>query len=130
MTRNLILLFAGIFVPLTALDLVTTWVAVFHMGYVETNPYTDLSSVEGLVIPEIITLFVGIAMVALGAELQRTSLRATSRGGLKTFIDTAFGWKQFPAFLILIPMLIAVSAGGGRSQQHIANPDRIRSLHR
>ncbi len=108
MTRNLVLLFAAIFVPLTALDLVTTWVGVLHMGYVETNPYTDLSSVEGLVIPEIIALFIGMAMVALGAELKKTTLHETSQGGLKAFIETAFGWKQFPAFLILIPMLIAL----------------------
>lgn len=108
MTRNLVLLFAVTFTALTALDLVTTWVGVFHLGYTETNPYTDLSSVEGLVIPEIITLFIGMAMVALGAELGRMTLHAASRGGLKTFIENAFGWKQFPTFLVLIPMAIAV----------------------
>ena len=108
MTRNLVLLFAAIFVPLTALDLVTTWVAVINMGYVETNPYTDLSSVEGLVIPEIITLFIGMGMVALGAELRKTTLHATSREGFKTFMKTAFVRKHFPTFLILVPMVIAV----------------------
>lgn len=108
MTRNLVLLFAAIFVPLTALDLATTWVAVLHMGHVETNPYTDLSSVEGLVIPEIITLCICMAMVALGAELKKTTLHDTSRGGLKAFIETGFGWKQFPTFLVLIPMVFAV----------------------
>ncbi|MDE0056360.1 MAG: hypothetical protein OXP28_04475 [Gammaproteobacteria bacterium] len=108
MTRNLVLLFAATFTALTALDLVTTWVGVLHMGYAETNPYTDLSSVEGLVIPEIITLFIGMALVALGAELRKTTLHDTSRGGFKTFMKTAFVRKHFPTFLILAPMVFAV----------------------
>lgn len=109
MTRNLVLFFAAAFVATTAPDLATTWVAVLHMGYVETNPYTDLSSVEGLVIPEIITLFIGMAMVALGAELKKTTLAATTRKGPATFRKTMLSWKQ-SAFVLLIygPMLIAV----------------------
>ena len=109
MTRNLVLLFAATFVPLTALDLVTTWVGVVQMGYAETNPYSDLSSVEGLVIPEIITLFVGMAMVALGAHLKKTILYDASRHGFATFRKTAFLWKQFLVlFLIFFPILLAV----------------------
>ncbi len=108
MTRNLVLLFAATFTALTTLDLVTTWVGVFHMGYVETNPYTDLSSVEGLVIPEIIALFIGMGMVALGAELKKKTLHATSREGFRTFMKTAFVRKHFPAFLVLVPMVVAV----------------------
>ena len=78
------------------------------MGYVETNPYTDLSSVEGLVIPEIITLFIGMAMVALGAELKKTTLAATSQKGPATFRKTMLARNQFLFFLIYGPMLIAV----------------------
>ena len=51
MTRRLVLLFAGWFTTTTALDLISTWVGVVQMGYTEKNPYTDLSSVEGAVIP-------------------------------------------------------------------------------
>lgn len=112
MTRNLVLLFAATFVVLTALDLVTTWVSVLHMGYAETNPYSDLSSVEGAVIPEIITLLIGMAMVACGAHLKKAILYDASRRGFATFSKTALGWtswKQFfLALLILGPILIAV----------------------
>ena len=109
MTRNLVLLFAATFVPLTALDLVTTWVGAVQMGYAETNPYSDLSSVEGLVIPEIITLFIGMAMVALGAHLKKKILYDASRHGFATFRKTVFTWEHF--FLLLFtfaPILLAV----------------------
>lgn len=108
MTRNLVLLFAATFTALTALDLATTWVGVFHMGYVETNPYTDLSSVEGLVMPEIIALFIGMAMVALGAEVKKTTLSVVVQEGPATFRKTMLSWKQFLFLLIYAPMLIAV----------------------
>ena len=108
MTRRLVLLFAAWFTTTTALDLISTWVGVVRMGYVETNPYSDLSSVEGAVIPEIITLFIGMAMVALGAELLKTLLRDASREDFKTFRKTVFRWKQFPCLLICGPMLLAV----------------------
>ena len=109
MTRNLVLLFAAAFVVLTALDLVTTWVSVLRMGYAETNPYSDLSSVEGAVIPEIITLFIGMAMVACGAHLKKANLYDASRQGFTTFTKIAFSSKQFfLALLILAPILLAV----------------------
>lgn len=109
MTRNLVLLFSAIFVPLTALDLATTWVGVFRMGYAETNPYSDLSSVEGLVIPEIITLFIGMAMVACGAHLKKTILYDASRHEFATFRKIVFSWKQFLLVLLLFaPILIGL----------------------
>ena len=109
MTRNLVLLFAATFTVLTALDLATTWVAVIHMGYAETNPYTDLSSVEGLVIPEIITLFIGMAMVALGAEVKSTALAASAEEGSATFGKTMFSWKHFTFVLLIFgPILVSV----------------------
>ncbi|MDE0224375.1 MAG: hypothetical protein OXP28_04480 [Gammaproteobacteria bacterium] len=78
------------------------------MGYTEMNPYSDLSSVEGAVIPEIITLSIGMAMVALGAELKKTLFHDASRGDFNTFRRTAFVWKQFLSALVLFPMLFAV----------------------
>ena len=109
MTRNLVLLFAATFVVLTALDLVTTWVSVLHMGYAETNPYSDLGSVEGAVIPEIITLFIGMTMVACGAHLKKAILYDASLHGFATFRKTAYSGKQFFfTLLIFAPILLAV----------------------
>lgn len=109
MTRNLVLLFAATFTVLTALDLATTWVGVVHMGYVETNPYSDTSSAEGLVIPEIIMLVIGMAMVALGAELKKTALAGSAEEGYAAFGKTMFSWKHFPfVLLVFLPILIAV----------------------
>ena len=108
MTRNLVLLFAATFLATTSIDLATTWVGVFHMGRLETNPYSDLSSVEGLIIPEIIVLFLGIAMVALGAHLMKTMLLAARREGFATFRKTVFSWKRCIALLIFLPILFAL----------------------
>ena len=109
MTRNLVLLFAAIFTVLTALDLVTTWVGVFHMGYAETNPYSNLSSVEGAVIPEVILLCIGMAMVALGAQIKRTTLAASAKEGSRAFSKTMLSWRHF-SFTLLIygPILLAI----------------------
>lgn len=109
MTRNLILLFAASFTTVTALDLATTWVAVIQMGYVETNPYSDLNSVEGLVIPEIITLFAGMALVALGAHIKRTTLSAMSEEEFAIFRQDMLSIKNtLLALLIFGPIFLAV----------------------
>ena len=109
MTRNLTLLFAVSFTAMTTLDLATTWVAVIQMGYAETNPYTDLSSVEGLVIPEIIALFVGMALVALGAHIKRTTLYVMSEEGFATFRQDMLSTKNtLLALLIFGPIFLAV----------------------
>lgn len=109
MTKNLVLLFAVSFTAMTAMDLATTWVAVIQMGYAETNPYSDLTSVEGAVIPEIITLFVGMALVALGADLKRTTLSEMSEKGFETFKKAMLSMKNtLLALLIFGPIFLAV----------------------
>ncbi len=108
MTGRLVFLFAGWFTTTAALDLISTWVGVVQMGYTEKNPYSDLSSVEGAVIPEIITLSIGMAMIALGAELKKSLLHDACGQDFKTFRKTVFRWKQFLSILILLPMLIVV----------------------
>ncbi len=109
MTRNLVLLFAVSFTAVTTLDLATTWVAVIRMGYPETNPYSDLSSVEGLVIPEIITLFVGMELVALGGHLKGTTLSAMSEEGFATFRKSILSMKNtLLALLVFGPIFLAV----------------------
>ena len=84
MTRNLVLVFAGIFITTAALDIWTTWVGVVQMGYPETNPYSDTSSIRALAIPEVITLFIGMALVASGAHFARAALQTRDNG---TFAD-------------------------------------------
>lgn len=68
MTRNLSYLFVVTFVLTTTLDIWTTWVGVHQFAYTELNPFTDTSSIQAMAIPEVITLFIGIAMVAAGAH--------------------------------------------------------------
>lgn len=109
MTRNLVLVFAGIFTTTAALDIWTTWVGVVQMGYPETNPYSDTSSIQGLAIPEIITLFIGMALVALGAQLGSTTLQTSEN---ESFAD--FGKKFSNArdmvvlSLIMLPYVLAI----------------------
>ena len=109
MTRNLVLFFAATFATTTALDLSSTWVVVVQMGYPETNPYSDLSSVEGLVIPEIIALFVGMSVVALGAHFHRRTLIALSNDGYAAFSKGFLSIKNlFLSALIAFPIALSV----------------------
>ena len=107
MTRNLVLLFAAIFVLTTAFDIWTTWVGVNQLGYTELNPLTDTSSVQSMAIPEIFTLFIGIAMVAAGAHLAK-ELRPLTDERFSPFYKRFLTVEKFFHLLVLFPMLVAV----------------------
>ena len=108
MTRNLVLVFAAIFIAMTALDIWTTWICL-SMGYPETNPFSDTSSIRALVIPEVITLFIGMALVALGAHLARASLATPADDSFADFRRRYFKSRNIPSMaLIIIPFTVAV----------------------
>ena len=120
--KRLTMLFAAWFIPTTALDLWITWFGVYHLpermerfGIVEGNPYTDLSSVEAFVTPEVIALVLGIACVFGGGVLKMRRLLADgeSPADLRRMRFWAFckrydklGWVA--TFLVLLPILLAV----------------------
>lgn len=109
MTRNLVLVFAGIFITTAALDIWTTWIAVMQMGYPETNPYSDTSSIQALAIPEVITLFICMAMVALGAQLGSTTLRTPKSESFTHFGKKFSNARDVVALsLIMVPYVIAI----------------------
>ena len=107
MTRNLILLFAATFVLTTAFDIWTTWVGVNQLGYTELNPLTDTSSIEAMAIPEVFTLFIGIAMVAAGVRFAKR-LRPLPDERFGPFYRRFLTDEKFFHLLVLIPMLVAV----------------------
>ena len=74
MNRDLCGLSAVTFVLTTILDIRTTRVGVHQLGYTELSPLTDTSSIRAMAIPGVITLFIGIACVALGAHFTLCSL--------------------------------------------------------
>lgn len=109
MTRNLVLVFAGIFITTAILDIWTTWVGVVQMGYPETNPYSDTSSIQGLAIPEVITLFIGMALIALGAHFGRAAMQTPENDSFADFIKRFFAARNIAfASLILIPFVLAI----------------------
>ena len=109
MTRNLVLVFAGIFITTAILDIWTTWVGVVQMGYPETNPYSDTSSIQGLAIPEVITLFIGMALVALGAHFGSTTLQTPENASFADFRKTFFTARNIAVVpLILTPFVLAI----------------------
>ena len=109
MTRNLVLIFAGIFTTTAALDIWTTWVGVVQMGYPETNPYSDTSSIRSLAIPEVITLIIGMALVALGAHFGRTSLQTPENASFVDFRRRFLALRNIVfVILILIPFVVAI----------------------
>ena len=107
MTRNLTLFFAVAFVLTTTLDIWTTWVGVHQFGYTETNPITDTSSIRAMAIPEIITLFIGIAMVAVGAHLSKT-LCPLPDERFASFYKRFLSAEKFIKFVVVFPILLAV----------------------
>ena len=107
MTRNLILFFAVTFFLTTALDIWTTDVGVNQLGYTETNPLTDTSSIQGMAIPEIITLFIGVAMIAVGAHFSKT-LRPLPDERFASYFKRFLSVEKFFNLLVLFPILVAV----------------------
>ena len=107
MTRNLSLFFAAIFVLTTALDIWTTWVGIYQFGYYELNPLTDTSSIHAMAIPEVITLFIGVAMVAAGAHFCKT-LRPLPDERFASFYKRYFAVEKFYRIIVLFPMLFVV----------------------
>ena len=120
--RRLATLFAAWFVPTTALDLWITWFGIYHLpermakfGIVEGNPYTDLSSVEAFVTPEVIVLVIGIALVFGGGVLKMRRLLADGRDPADlrrmrywAFCSRYYKPGQFASLMILLPMAIAI----------------------
>ena len=115
-------LFVAWFVPTTAFDLAITWYGIKHLpermakfGIVEGNPYTDLSSVEAFVIPEVLALVLGIALVYLGGLLKGRRLAELGKTpddlrhmGFRAFCRQYYRPGWFAYALVLIPMVIAV----------------------
>ena len=106
MTRNLILLFALTFVLTTTLDIWTTWVGVNQLGYTELNPFTDTSSIQAMAIPEVITLFIGIAMVAAGTHFSR-KIRPLPEERFASFYKRFWNVEQFFHVLVYFPIVVA-----------------------
>ena len=107
MTRNLTLFFAVTFFLTAALDIWTTDVGVNQLGYTEMNPLTDTSSIRAMAIPEVITLFIGMAMVAAGAYFCKTLCPLPderSASYFKRFLSV----EKFFKFIVIFPILLAV----------------------
>ncbi len=109
MTRNLVLVFAGIFITTATLNIWTTWISVVQMGYTELNPYSDTSSIQGLAIPEVITLFIGMAMVALGAQLGSTALQTPATASFADYRKKFSNARNVVVLLlIMLPYVVAI----------------------
>ena len=107
MTRNLTLFFAVTFFLTTALDIWTTDVGVNQLGYTEMNPLTDTSSIRAMAIPEVITLFIGIAMVAAGAHFCKT-LCPLPDERFASYFKRFLSVEKFFKFIVIFPILLAV----------------------
>lgn len=109
MTRNLVMVFTGIFVTTAALDIWTTWVAVIQMGYQATNPYSDTGSIQGLAIREITILVIGMALVILSAHLGSTTLQTPRNASFADFKKRCFTTGNVAVIpLIVIPFVVVI----------------------
>ena len=108
MIRNLALLFGVTFTLTTTFDIWTTWVGVHQFGYTELNPFTDTSSIRTMAMPEVITLFVGMAIVATAAHFSKT-LRPLPDEGFRSFYKRFFSKEKLLKSLVCLPILVAVA---------------------
>ncbi len=106
MIRNLSVFFTLVFVLTTTFDIWTTWVAL-QLGYTETNPLTDTSSIQAMAIPEVFTLFIGIAMIATGVHFSKT-LAPLPDERFATYAKRFWSTEKFFKLLVFFPMIVAV----------------------
>lgn len=116
------MLFVAWFVPTTALDLATTWFGIFYLpdrvekfGIVETNPFTDMSSMGAFVIPEVVALGIGTAMVFGGGMLKMRQLAALGqrpedlrRLGTRAFAKQYEKLGRLATVLTVVPLVVAI----------------------
>ena len=108
MVRNLALFFGVTFALTTTFDLWTTWVGIHQFGYTELNPFTDTSSIRAMAIPEVITLFAGMALVATAAVFSKT-LRPLPDERFRPYYKRFFSTEKLWKILVCLPILIAVA---------------------
>ena len=106
MTRNLSFFFAIVFVLTTTFDIWTTWVGL-QLGYTETNPFTDTSSIRTMAIPEVFTLLIGIAMIATGVRFSKT-LRPLPDERFAPYAKRFWSTEKFFKLLVFVPMIVAI----------------------
>jgi hypothetical protein len=105
----LLVLYLLLWISLTAADLLTTVHGV-KLGYRESNPYTDFSSLKTLILPEIFVGFFGLIIFSAGFFLCQDRLGNTS----SSFDE--FSKLMFPirlnASALLVLILAAVMVRG------------------
>ena len=78
------------------------------MGYPETNPYTDTTSLATMARPEILTLFIGMFLVGWGTHINKATLLEISSNEFLAFRKTFCSVKQiFRMAPIILPMILA-----------------------
>lgn len=106
--RNIVLLFALTFVPLTVLDIATTLLGI-EQGYHELNPHTDTTSVYTIAVPEVVGFLLGVLCVYLGARWTQHRLRSACMLDFSSFRVALWSGKQLiGTFLIFVPIAIAL----------------------
>ena len=81
---------------------------IHQFGYTELNPLTDTSSIRAMAIPEVITLFVGMAIVATAAHFSKT-LRPLRDEEFRFYYKRFFSTEKLLKSLVCIPILVAVA---------------------
>jgi hypothetical protein len=105
------LLFIVPFVIFTAIDNVSTYIAIHHYGASELNPFTNTESLATLIIPEIYILIVGIICVSVGCKVNKDFLEGDINWEIKS--REIFGWRlvSLKRSLVFAPILIAFFRG-------------------
>ena len=102
----LILVYSFLWATLTAADHYTTLLGL-EMGYRELNPFTDFSSIETLVLPEIMIWVVGGILISAGCALHPAALNQPLPE-IEEFRRSLFPNRIDASALIVIPIAIAL----------------------
>ena len=102
----LMLVYSFLWATLTAADHYTTLLGL-EMGYRELNPFTDFSSIETLVLPEIMIWVVGGILISAGCALHPAALNQPLPE-IEEFRRSLFPNRIDASALIVIPIAIAL----------------------
>lgn len=97
-----VLVFAFFHILFGSLDVWTTWISTSIPWIEESNPYTDISSISGLAIPEIIFLFVGSLVVGLCSYIGRYRIAKSIHCGFRDFLASTLLLRLEVIAIILI----------------------------
>jgi hypothetical protein len=80
--RRILIFYFSVTVILASLDLITTEIGANQYGHTELNKYANTDSVWAMVLPQVVVLFVGLAVIVAGFFCNTNIVKEIRNGGV------------------------------------------------